>query len=188
MSEELLVVDAEAAMPDARAVDDVGRVEPAAEADLDDARVGGRAREGEEGGRGGDLEEAGLDAVARVEDLGEQGGEDARRRSAAGEADALVEADEMRAGKGVDPVARRLDRGAQEGAGRALAVGAGDMEDRRQPILRPAEPVEQGGDPLEPEPVAARRKERQPVELGLDGRMRPTARSPAITPPSSSPA
>ena len=67
---------------------------------------------------------------------------------------------------GLEP--RRLDRRAQEGAGRALAVGAGDMEDGRQRPFRIAEPVEQGRNPLQPQYVAAGRKERQPVELGLD--------------------
>ena len=60
---------------DERRGDDVGRVEPAAEADLDDAGVGRCAREGEEGGGGGRLEEADLHAVGGVERLGEQGGE-----------------------------------------------------------------------------------------------------------------
>ena len=67
--------------------------------------------------------------------------------------------------------AARLERGTQEGAGRALAVGAGDVEHRRQPVLRTVEPVEQLGDAVEAEPVEARRKERKPVELSLDGRI-----------------
>ena len=49
---------------DQRVLDDVGRIEPAAEPDLEDAGVGRRAREGEEGGGGRDFEEARLDAVA----------------------------------------------------------------------------------------------------------------------------
>ena len=44
---------------------DVGRIEPAAEPDLDDAGIGGRAREGEEGGGGRHLEEARADARRR---------------------------------------------------------------------------------------------------------------------------
>ena len=60
---------------DQRALDDVGRIEPAAEPDLEDAGVGGRARESEEGGGGRDFEEARLDARARVEHLGEQRGQ-----------------------------------------------------------------------------------------------------------------
>ena len=67
--------------------------------------------------------------------------------------------------------ARSLDRGAQEGAGRALAVGAGDVEDGRERPLRIAEPGEEFGDALQPENVAAGRERRQPVELGLDGGM-----------------
>ena len=119
------------------AFDDIGRVEPAAEPDFEDAGVGGGAREGEEGGGGGHFEEARLRSRRRRRAL--------RRAAAAscvvvdqraGDADALVEADEVRAGEGVDPVPRRFERGAEEGAGRALAVGPGDMEHRRQPVLR----------------------------------------------------
>ena len=143
-AEEELVVEAELGdAADGGRGDDVGGVEPAAEADLDDAGVGRRARESEEGGRGGRLEEADLDPVRGVERLREQVGERFVLDQLAGEPDALVEADEMRAGIDVGREAGRLDRGAQEGAGRALAVGAGDMEDRRQPTLRIAEPVEQ---------------------------------------------
>ena len=48
-AEELLVVEGEAGdAADQRPLDDVGRVEPAAEADFEDAGVGRRAREGEE--------------------------------------------------------------------------------------------------------------------------------------------
>ena len=43
----------------------------------------------------------------------------------------------------MDALARRLQHRAQEGDGRALAVGAGDMDHRRQPVLRVAEALEQ---------------------------------------------
>ena len=123
--------------------DDVGRVEPAAQPDLDDAGVGGRAREGEEGGGRGRLEEAELHAVGGLERFAENRGQHGVPDQLSGEADALVEADQVRAriDMGLEP--RRLDRGAQEGAGRALAVGPGDVEDGRQRPLRIAEPVEQ---------------------------------------------
>jgi hypothetical protein len=49
--------------------DHVGRVEAAAEPGLDHAGVGRVAGEGEEGGGGGDLEEAGAKVFARVEDF-----------------------------------------------------------------------------------------------------------------------
>src|SRR3546814_7556199 len=52
---------------DERVRDDVGRVEPPAEPDLDDAGVGGGARESEEGDRGRHLEEARLEPVGMVE-------------------------------------------------------------------------------------------------------------------------
>ena len=98
----------------------------------------------------------------------EQRGERVVVDQRAGEPDALVEADQMRAGEHVDACARGFERGAQEGAGRALAVGPGDMEHRRQRVLRTAEPVEQGGDAGEAEPVAARRQQARRSSCGLD--------------------
>ena len=76
-----------------------------------------------------------------------------RRAMAAGvrEHDALMKIDEMRRGIDVDAIALRFGDGAQEGDERALAVGAGDMEDRRQPLLGRAE---RGKQPLD----AAKRK------------------------------
>src|SRR3546814_13578348 len=68
IAEERLVVDAELGdAGDERVRDDVGRVEPPAEPDLDDAGVGGGARESEEGDRGRHLEEARLEPVGLVE-------------------------------------------------------------------------------------------------------------------------
>ena len=49
----------------------------------------------------------------------------------------------------MDAFARRFEKGAQIGDGRALAVGAGDMDDRRQPVLRPPELLEQALDAVE---------------------------------------
>ena len=156
---------------DKRPLDHVRCVEPAAQPDLDDRSVGWRSRKGEEGDGRRHLEEAGVDAVARIEDLAEK----VRQRfvfdQLSGDPDPLVEADEMRAGEGVDRSAARLQRGAEKGAGRALPVRAGDVESRRKAILRTAEPIEQAGDAIEAEPVAAGREQRQPVELRLDGRI-----------------
>ncbi len=75
----------------------------------------------------------------------------------------------MRAGVDVAGEAGGLDRGTQKGAGRALAVGAGDMEHRRQALMRVAEPVEQHGDAFEAEDVGARGQRPEPIELCLDG-------------------
>ena len=47
-----------------------------------------------------------------------------------------------------------FERGAQERNGRAFAIGPGDVEHRRQPVLRPAEPIEKDADAIQTEPVA----------------------------------
>ena len=54
-------------------------------------------------------------------------------------------------GVGVDLAARGFEHRAQEGDGGALAVGAGDVDDRGQAAVRRAQPFEQGCDPLERE-------------------------------------
>ena len=53
------------------------------------------------------------------------------------------------------PQPRRLDRRAQERAGRALAVGAGDVEHGRQSTVRIAEPGEQLRDTIQSQHVCA---------------------------------
>ena len=54
----------------------------------------------------------------------------------AGDADAFVEPHQMRRGIDVHALPGRLGHRAQEGAGAALAVGAGDVDHRRQASLR----------------------------------------------------
>ena len=68
---------------------------------------------------------------------------------------ALVEAHQMRRGIDMHALARRFQDRAQEGDGRALAVGAGDVDHRRQFLLRmtrarqqPLDAVERQVDPL----------------------------------------
>jgi hypothetical protein len=141
---------------DDRLRDDVGRVEPPTEPDLDDAGIGGRTGEGEECRCGRDLEKARADITAGVEHFFEQWREFGIRDQRTGEADTFVEADEMGARIDMRRVARRLDRRAQEGAGRSLAVGAGDMEYRRLALVRIADALKQFGDPLEAENVGTR--------------------------------
>ena len=153
---------------DQRRLDHIGRIKPAAKAHLEDQRIGRCPGESQKGGGGGRLEEAQFHRARRFEDFREQRGEQVVVDQPPGEADALVEADEVGAGIGMDLEPGRLQRGAQEGAGRALAVRAGDMEHRGQGALGMAELREQGGNPLEPQYVAPRRQAGQPVELGLD--------------------
>ena len=49
----------------------------------------------------------------------------------------------------------RLNRRTQESAGRALAVGAGNMKDGREILVRIAEAIEQRGDAFEAENISA---------------------------------
>ena len=160
---------------DQRALDDIGRIEPAAEAHLEDAGVGGRAREGEEGGGGRDLEEARLDAAAAsstsASKLGEQLVLDQRpamrMRSLKRTRCGLVKA------WTVWPAASSAAR--RKATGRAFAVGAGDMEDGRQAVLRAAE---QRSSTIQPDAAPRPRRSRwpggraskRPVELRLDAR------------------
>ena len=118
---------------------DIGGVETAAEPDFDDGVVGGRFGEGEIGGAGRRLKigehvvaHRRIDAPQRV---------DQRRvgNLFAGDDNALVEAHQMRGGVDVYGMSGGLKDRAQEGDGRALAVGAGDMKERRQRLLRIAE-------------------------------------------------
>ena len=120
---------------DGRGLDDVCGVQHPAEPDFEQQEIGRGLGEGDEGGGGGHLEEgdrlAGVGGLHALEDFGEVilGDQLARQ------ADALGEADEVGRGEDVDLEARRLGDGPQVGDGRALAVGAGDMDHRRQAAL-----------------------------------------------------
>ena len=77
-----------------------------------------------------------------IEHFGQQRGERCVVDQLARDPNAFVEPHQMRAGEDVDVMPRGLDRSAQEGAGRAFAVGAGDVKHRRQRLLRVTEPIE----------------------------------------------
>ena len=98
-----------------------------------------------------------FDACTRVEDFGQQGSKIVVVDQPPGDANALVEPHQVRAGEGVDFMARRLERGTQKGDRRAFAVGARDVEDRREPVLRPVQPLQQFQNAVEPEAIARRR-------------------------------
>ena len=140
----------------------------------------GCAREGEEGGGGGRLEEADLHARRAASSVSSSNAASQFvLDQLAGEADALVEADQMRAGVDVGLEAGRLDRRAQEGAGRALAVGPGDMEDRRQRAARDCRAGRAARRSAPARAMSAPARAGQPVELALDGGIAETARSAA---------
>ena len=149
-----------------RPLDHVGGVEPAAQAGLQQREIGRRLGEGLEGKRGGDLEKRdGRFAVRRfaiVDELQEARVVD----QAARHADALVEAHEVRRGIDVHPPARGFGDGAQEGQHRALAVGAGDMDHRRQTALGMIQLREQPLDAAERQIDDARMEPIEPLDDG----------------------
>ena len=173
ISQELLVVECKVGDAcDKRTVDHIGRVEPTAQPNLEKARIGRRPGERQDRRGRRDLEETGLDVFACVEDFGEQPSEFFIINQSAGDANTLVEADEVRAGEGVNGIAAGFERCTQEGDGRAFAVGSRNVEHRRQLVLGTPKPLEDGADPLQAEAIAGRRKLRQAIKLRLDARMR----------------
>src|SRR6476469_8748944 len=122
-AEELLMIERKIGdAGDQRTVDNIGRIKASAKTNFENAGVGRRAGKSEDRRGGRDLEEARLDAGPGVEDFGEQVGEDLVVDQAPGDADALIEADEVRACEGMDAMAARLERRTEEGDGRAFAV------------------------------------------------------------------
>ena len=154
VAQEMLVVEADAGNPgDQRPVDDIGRIEPPAEPDFEHHRIRRRVGKGEHRGGGVDLEQAAADQVIGIEYAGHDIAQPGIADQCPRQPDALVVADEVRTREDVHPVPRRFHSRAQEGAGRSLAVGPGDMEHRRQPILRATDRIEQGADAVEPDLV-----------------------------------
>ena len=130
-----------------RLADDIGGIEPSAQSGLEQQQIGRRLGEGEKGRRGRDLEQrdqlAAIGGFGAGEAIDQQILGDRRRAVRAGEHDALMKIDEMRRGIDVHALAERLGDGAGEGEERALAVGAGDMQHRRQLLFGLAERGEQ---------------------------------------------
>ena len=107
--------------------------------------------EGQEGRGGGDLEEGdrqpGIRRLAALQAARQPLLGDRR----AVDQDALVEGHQMGRDVAVDPAAGRLQHGRQHGQRAALAVGAGDVDHRRQPPLGMAQGRQQALDPAERE-------------------------------------
>jgi hypothetical protein len=172
-TQELLVVEREVRnCGDKRPLDHVRRVEPAAEAYFEDAGVGGSPRKCEDRDGCRDLEKARFDPVSRIEDFGEELRERLVIDEPTSDTNTLVEANEVRACKGMDAVAACFEGGTQERDGRSFSVRAGDVKDRRKPILRSPQAIEHRRDPFEAEAITGWRELREAVELRLDARMR----------------
>ena len=117
----------------------IGRVETAAEANLHHAEIGRMAREQHVRGGCQHLEHRHGCAGVHPFDLAQHAGQGGVGHQFARHPEALVQPHQMRRGADVHPQPRRLAHGAQKGAGGALAVGAGDMDHRRQMQLRVAQ-------------------------------------------------
>src|SRR5262249_1461941 len=134
-------------------MDDMGGIESSAQADLEQQHVRRTARKQQEARRRRDLEygdgRTGVDALAFVERVAELLVRSEPSLARRAEPEALVEAHEMRRSIDVHAQARRLQDRAHESDGRALAVGAGDMDRGRRPRVGMSERGENGPDAVE---------------------------------------
>ena len=114
------------------AVPGMGRVEPPAQADLDERQVGTDLGEAGEDDGGQQLELGRLAVTRRDPVGGDQDALDQPREVVRGDRpaidlDPLAVGHQVRLGRGPDPVARGSQRGIGEGQDAALAVGPGDQ-------------------------------------------------------------
>ena len=152
-------------------IEDVGRVETPAQANLADQQVDAGARKVVKGGTGQDLELGRRAELCRnfVNDglkLGEKGREVILRDRPLVNLDPLGVRNEVGLRHQADAIAGRLQDAGQHGADRALAVGAGDVDPLEQ-VLRIPERVQQGVGPLQSELDAEATERGQVVERFL---------------------
>ncbi len=169
-----------------RVLDHIGRVQPSAQPDLEQEHIRRVARKKHEPGGGRDLEHgdgrAGIGALAfgqRFAELLVRG--EASFMPGFAEAKALVEAHEMRRGVDVHGEPRRLQDRAHEGDGGALAVGAGDMDHRRQLALGMTERIENAPHPIERKIDQLGMQGREPRDDGIDGGHGPRPRITVVS-------
>ena len=131
----------------------VGGIKTSSQANLEQNHIGWVAREEVEHPGGGDFELGDrppcVDLLHLDKCIGEFVLVDKLTAAELSDADALVEADEMRRRVDVDPFAGSLQHCPHERRRRALAVSAGDMDDRRQTVFRMAKVGHQPLDALE---------------------------------------
>ena len=138
--------------------DDVGRIEPAAHADLEHDRAGPLLGEVQQTHRRGDLEErqpafvlakdVAFEPFDGVAQLVHQRDHLGRRRRLAVDRESLLQAVQVRRGIEPCPHTRSTERRGRHRGGRTLALGARDVDDR-QPGMRVAQPAEQPPHPPE---------------------------------------
>ena len=156
-----------------RPIDDIGGIEPSTHPHFEQEHIRAAACEQQEPGRRGDFEYgdgcARIDAFTFGERLAELFVRSEPSFALGTEAKALVEAYQMRRGIDVHPQPCRLQDGAHEGDGRALAVGASDMDRRRQLALGMAEVRENAPHPIERKIDPLRMQRGKPGDNGIDG-------------------
>ena len=150
--------------------DDIGGVEPAAEADLDDGDVHGLLGEVEQAHRGSEFKEGGLAGL--VGQIGRGVGDALRgsrevgvRDDARVDSDALADVDQVRAGVDADGVAARFEAAGRHLARAALALGSGDVHVPHGPV-RVAEQVHEVAHAVEFEQVGHRASRAHALDIG----------------------
>ena len=128
IAQPLCMVDGHAGDDGAVRIHEVDGIQPPAQADLHHHRIQRLAREGQEHHQRGELEVRQRHIAARQLHLLEERQQRLVGQFLAIDADALVEAQQVRRGVQPHPVAGRAQDGIQHGAGGALAVGAGHHE------------------------------------------------------------
>ena len=134
-----------------RMFDHIGRVIGAAHAGFEQQVICPRLGKELESGDGRYLEKGDRRAAIDGFDLFERGIEFSRPHQLAGEADALVETHQMGGIIDMHLLAARFEKGAQIGDGRALGIGAGHVDGRRQPVLRIAQLLQERQHAIEAE-------------------------------------
>ncbi len=115
---------------DGRVFDDIGGIQPAAEPGLDQGEIGRFAGKGKKRRRRGNFEKCDGRGTVGGLAIDQQLGEMIIADRASGGLDAFIETYQV--GRGVDMGLEPsfLGHGLHEGDGRALAIGAGDMDHR----------------------------------------------------------
>ena len=157
-----------------RVFDHIGGVEPAAEPDFEQQHVGRIAREQQKPRGGLDLEyrdrRLAVFGFAFGERRGELGIADQLAAVFAPNAKPFVDTHQVRRRIDMHALARRFEDRAHEGYGRALAIGAGNVDHRRQMPLRVIERVKDARHALEPEVDALGVQRQKPRQHGVDRR------------------
>src|SRR2546426_312445 len=170
LAEHLLVVEVDARQRRHRRRPDGGGVEPSAESDLQHGDVDGLTREVIERERRARLEHGGVQTGHQGGDRVEAVGDGVLRDGLAVDTDPFAERHEVRRGVEAHAAAVRLEDGGEHGGHRALAVGAGDL-DERVAAPRVAERLQQRLDALEagahPRVLAAAQGEEPGDRLGV---------------------